>query len=152
MNEALLRLAQRLHLGSADNKSLRLEFGLACVVRVEHLLEDPAVVDCLGAFSRHVRDGGAEVTELSALTVKAAELANQHQGSKSIDGCGHAAVSATFAVANAIAGKALQAADYAAYALVYAQSGYGAVAERESFDAEFGWQVARLQSIGKPRG
>jgi hypothetical protein len=40
-------------------------------------------------------------------------------------------------VANALAGKAFQAADYAAYAMVYGQGGYGAVADRESFKSEF---------------
>jgi hypothetical protein len=50
-------------------------------------------------------------------------------------------------VANALAGKALQAAEYAAYALVYGQGGYGAVADRESFQAEFSWQATCLASL-----
>jgi hypothetical protein len=60
---------------------------------------------------------------------------------------GHAAVSATYAVAHALAGKALQAADYAAYAMVYGQGGYGAVADRESFGPEFRWHVDRPRSL-----
>ena len=56
-------------------------------------------------------------------------------------------VSATYAVANALAGKALQAAEYAAYALVYGQGGYGAVADRESFQTEFSWQANCLASL-----
>ena len=43
---------------------------------------------------------------------------------------------ATCAVANALAGKALQAAEYAAYSAVYGQGGYGAASERESFEPE----------------
>ena len=76
-----------------------------------------------------------------------ANLANKHQGSESIDGCGHAAVSATYAIANALAGKACQAAEYAAYAVVYGRGGSGAVADRESFEPEFQWQVACLSSM-----
>jgi hypothetical protein len=62
-----------------------------------------------------------------------------------MNGCGHAAVSATYAVANAINGKALQAASYAAYATVYASGGYAAVADREAFEPEFAWQLAALK-------
>ena len=78
---------------------------------------------------------------------EADQLANQHRGSKSIDGCGHAAVSASYAVANAINGRALQAASYAVYAMVYAGGGYGAVAQREAFDPEFAWQVDTLRAL-----
>lgn len=80
---------------------------------------------------------------------EASRLANQHTGSKSIDGCGHAAVSATYAVANAINGKAIEAASYAAYASVYAGGGYGAVADREAFEPEFSWQVAALTALAE---
>src|SRR6188768_3718683 len=69
-----------------------------------------------------------------------------------IDGCGHAAVSGSYAVANALAGKALQAADYAAYAMVYGQGGYGAVADRQAFEPEFRWQVSCLASLAERRG
>jgi hypothetical protein len=78
---------------------------------------------------------------------EAARLANSHSGSRSIDGCGHAAVSAAYAVANALAGKALAAADYAAYAAVYGQGGYGAVADLESFAPEHAWQVRCLAAF-----
>ena len=58
---------------------------------------------------------------------------------------------ATCAVANALAGKALQAAEYAAYSAVYGQGGYGAVAERESFEPEFSWQANFLASLARQR-
>ncbi len=146
MNEALDRLARTLDLDAPANEHLRLAFGHACVRRVEHLLEEPAVLDCLHGLGRYLQ-GSISPAAFAELAAQAARLANQHQGSRSIDGCGHAAVSATYAVANALAGKARQAAQYAAYAMVYGQGGYAAVAERESFQPEFDWQTACLASL-----
>jgi hypothetical protein len=146
MNEALDRLAREIALDAPGNEHLRLEFGYACASRVKHLLEDPAVTGCLSGLGQYL-NGAVDRDELERLTEQASQLANQHQGSKSIDGCGHAAVSATYAVANALAGKARQAAEYAAYATVYGQGGYGAVAEPESFEPEFAWQVECLASL-----
>lgn len=146
MNEALDRLAKTVGLDEPSNERLRLEFGYACALRVKHLLEEPAVLDCLVDLGRHLSGAGGR-SSLEALATQAAVLANKHQGSKSIDGCGHAAVSAAYAVANALGGKARQAAEYAAYAVVYGQGGYGAVADRGSFDPEFQWQVACLSSL-----
>ena len=146
MNEALDRLAGELNLDAPANVQLRLSLGHACVRRVEHLLEEPAVLECLHGLGRYLQ-GALSTAELAELAVQATRLANQHQGSKSMDGCGHAAVSATYAVANALSGKARQAAEYAAYALVYGQGGYAAVAEREAFQPEFDWQVRCLSSL-----
>lgn len=152
MNQALEDLATELALNEPANERLRLEFGYACVLRVKHLIEEPTVAECLFGLGQFL-DGAMGRPDLEALASRASRLANQHQGSKSIDGAGHAAVSATYAVANALAGKALQAADYAAYAMVYGQGGYGAVADRESFQPEFRWQVDRLSSLaGKGNG
>jgi len=144
MNDALDRLARELMLDARPR--LRLRFGLACVQRVHHLLEDPAVIDCLAVLARHL-DGQATEPELEAAAAEAARLANHHPGSRSLDGVGHAAVSASYAVANALAGKALRAAEYAAYATVYGEGGYGAVQQRESFQPEFDWQVEALQRL-----
>ena len=146
MHQELDRLARELALDDAAQERLRLAFAHACTVRVRHLLEDPraaAALDGLGAYLQ----GALPREQLAALAEDVARLANQHPGSKSIDGCGHAAVSATYAVAKALAGRAREAADYAAYAGVYAQGGSAAVAERESFDAEFGWQVRCLARL-----
>lgn len=148
MNTALESLASKVGLSDADNESLRLEFGYACVLRVKHLLEDPEVEKCLTGLGSYL-SGQSNRESLKALVTESARLANHHQGSKSIDGCGHAAVSATYAVAKAIEGKALEAASYAAYAAVYGQGGYGAVAERESFEPEFEWQVNALTLLAK---
>ena len=146
MNHALERLARAHRLESPENERLRLEFAYACALRVRHLLEDPAVAECLAALGQFL-DGAIDRSRFDGEVQRANMLANQHQGSKSLDGCGHAAVSASYAVANALAGKVLQAADYAAYAMVYGQGGYGAVADRESFEPEFQWQGSCLASL-----
>jgi hypothetical protein len=146
MNNALDRLAQDLSLASEANERLRLAFGHACGLRVQHLLEEPEVEQCLLGLGAYLA-GATSREQLQAIAAKATSLANRHQGSKSIDGCGHAAVSATYAVAKAIEGKVLEAASYAAYAVVYAQGGYAAVAERESFDPEFAWQLHSLSAL-----
>jgi len=142
----LERLAREVALDEPSKERMRLEFGYACALRVRHLLEEPSVGECLFGLGQFLA-GSIGRAELNALAEQAVRLASQHQGSRSIDGCGHAAVSATYAVANALAGKALQAAEYAAYATVYAQGGYGAVADRQSFEPEFQWQIARLASV-----
>lgn len=150
MNDALERLARAVALDDAAHERLRLEFAHACAQRVSHLLEDPEVAACLSALGRFL-DGTLDRTGFDAAAERAAALANRHQGSKSIDGVGHAAVSGSYAVAKALAGKALQAADYAAYAIVYGQGGYGAVADRASFEPEFRWQVACLELLAGAR-
>ena len=149
MNTALEQLAVQLGLHAPANEPLRLRFGHACSVRVRHLLERPEVEQCLDELGAAVACAGT-IHNLDELRANAARLANQHQGSKSIDGCGHAAVSATYAVANAVAGKVLEAASYAAYAAVYASGGYAAVGEREAFEPEFNWQVQTLRDLAQP--
>ena len=146
LNYPLDRLAKELALANPDREQLRHEFGYACAPRVKHLLEEPEVQQCLLRLGAYLA-GACDRESLNKLAVEAARLANHHQGSKSIDGCGHAAVSATYAVAKAIEGKALEAASYAAYALVYAQGGGAAVADRESFEPEFEWQLSTLASL-----
>lgn len=150
MNEALDRLAKQLDLGAPANERLRLEFGNACTLRVKHLLEEPAVLEQLAILAEYLQ-GTLTRAQLDGAATAAVRFANQHQGSKSIDGCGHAAVSATYAVANALSGKALQAAEYAAYASVYGQGGYGAVSDPDSFRPEFAWQVNCLESLAAQR-
>lgn len=118
MNEALDRIARQVGLDDPVNERLRLQFGHACAMRVRHFVEDPAVADSLVGLGQYLA-GTLGREELDRLAQVAARLATQHQGSSSIDGSGHAAVSASYAVANALAGKARQAAEYAAYAAVY---------------------------------
>ena len=146
MNTELEKLATEVDLAQPGFESLRLTFGHACVTRVEHLLEESEVIECLHVFDRFLR-GEVELSTFGQAQQAAERLANGHRGSKSIDGCGHAAVSASYAVANAINGRALQAASYAAYAKIYADGGYGAVTEREAFEPEFRWQVSVLKKL-----
>jgi hypothetical protein len=148
MNYALDRLAKDIALADPGHERLRLEFGYACATRVKHLLEEREVEQCLLELGAYLA-GTGDRESLRELAAEAARLANHHQGSRSIDGCGHAAVSATYAVAKAVEGKALEAASYAAYAVVYAQGGSAAVADRESFEPEFAWQLSALVSLAK---
>ena len=145
MNHALERLANEVGLSNPGNETLRLAFGLACVSRVQHLIEDARALACL-AVLRDFVDGHADATALAAASQETAAIANQHRGSGSIDGTAHAAVSATYAAANALGGRALEAASYAAYASVYAYGGY-AVSDPSAFEAEFAWQVEQLREL-----
>jgi hypothetical protein len=147
-NSQLAELASSLALDDPGNEPLRWGFAHACVKRVGHLLEDPAVAACLAELG-HFAEGSTDRAALEAAAAEAARLANRHPGSKSIDGCGHAAVSASYAVSKALQGKALEAASYAAYAAVYAQGGAAAVADRDSFQPEFDWQAAQLRLLAQ---
>ncbi|MFI4928361.1 MAG: hypothetical protein ACHP7E_11870 [Burkholderiales bacterium] len=146
MNDALDRLARDLGLAAPEQAHLRYAFAHACVLRVRHLLEDARAGSCLAGLGRWLA-GECDDAQRDALAAEAAALANHHPGSRSIDGCGHAAVSATYAVARALAGDALQAADYAAYATVYAQGGAAAGADRDSVTTEFRWQADGLAQL-----
>jgi hypothetical protein len=146
MNASLDHLARELSLETSAQERLRFAFGFACAQRVKHLLEEPRVEACLAGLDDFLA-GAIDRPRLEELAAEATRLANRHPGSNSIDGCGHAAVSATYAVAKALAGKAIEAADYAAYAIVYSQGGAAAVAERESFEAQFAWQTGCLASL-----
>ncbi|POZ61605.1 hypothetical protein [Chromobacterium alticapitis] len=146
MNDALKALAAALRLDAPERETLRLRFGLACARRVEHLLENQEVQACLDGLQRYLA-GETDHAALDVLARRAAELARGHPGSPSLDGCGHAAVSASHAVAMALAGRALPAADYAAYAAVYGEAGYGAAATPSAFESEWDWQARCLNEL-----
>jgi hypothetical protein len=150
MNTELERLASRIALAASQSRELSLRFGLACAKRVEHLLEEPDAVALLRVLEQYVR-GQAGTETLTAAAEEAAAVANRHRGSNSIDGCGHAAVSATYGVSKALQGKAVEAAQYCAYAAIYAAGGYAAVADREAFEPEYTWQVQCLQELASNR-
>lgn len=80
-------------------------------------------MECLTWLGDHL-NGGIDAAELERYADEASHLASRHPGSQSTDRCGHAAVSATYAVANALAVTAGVAADYAAYAIVYGEGGH----------------------------
>ena len=146
MTDALTPALQASEARVPQPEALRLAFAHACAERVRHLLEDEAVVRCLDTLAAYVQ-GQAGRAALDGAARQAAALANSHQGSRSLDGVGHAAVSASYAVAHALAGRAVQAADYAAYAAVYGSGGYGAVGDFASFAPEKAWQLARLEQV-----
>jgi hypothetical protein len=150
MNHRLEQLAQACRLQESGSEPLRLAFGLACVERVAHLLEEPKAVECLDVLRAAVAGGPRAAAALAEARVAIADIASKHQGSNSIDGTAHAAVSATYAVANALAGRPLEAASYAAYATVYAYGGY-AVKDPTAFEAEFEWQVGKLRDLSQER-
>ena len=145
MNIELHALAAAHSLADENHLALRLKLGLACANRVRHLLEEPRAAELLDVLQAFV-DGRSDDASLARAADEAAQLANHHRGSTSIDGTQHSAVSATYAVANALAGKALDAAEYAAYATVY---GYGvyAVSDPDSFAPEYRWQVSTLEAL-----
>ena len=145
MNESLQELAKQLRLDDGDRENLRYAFGYACAARVGHLLEEPRAVDCLDVLRRYV-SGEADVSHRTDAAAEAATLANGHPGSSSIDGAAHAAVSATFSLAKALAGQPVEAASYAAYATVYA-SGASNVTDPGAFEPEFAWQRTELQRL-----
>jgi hypothetical protein len=147
VNEELDALAAAVHLMDDEHADLRLAFGLACVQRVVHLLEDPRAVAAVETLQAFV-DGQCDASALLAARREVEAVARSHPGSRSIDGAAHAAVSATNAVARALAGRALDAASYAAYATVYAYSG-SAVMDPSAFEGEFRWQVQELKRLAE---
>jgi hypothetical protein len=150
VNAELDKLAAEVGLADSGNGRLRLKFAFACASRVRHLLEEPDAMASLDALDDFVH-GRLDASGFDSYVAKADVVANHHAGSKSLDGSAHAAVSATYAVANALAGKALQCASYAAYATVYAYGGY-AVSDPQAFEPEFTWQVDTLRSMAAARG
>lgn len=132
------------------NLETRLRFCLACCKRVLHLLERPEIVVVLQALEEALNRADL-AHALPALVAQSAQLANSHPGSRSLDGVGHAAVSASYACAKAIEGRARQAAEYAAYAMVYGEGGYGATSDPAAFDPEFNWQSEQLRVLLKQR-
>ena len=147
MNAALESQLRHAGLLADDQWRVQAAISIALVERVRHLLEDDAVIACLDDAQAWVRRAGSRA-ELKALADRAAGLARSHPGSRSIDGTAHAAVSATHAVAAALKPHVLDAANYAAYAAVYAYSA-SAVTQPEAFASEHAWQArvaARLTS------
>ena len=145
MNAELQALALRWGLNAPEHWRLRAQLGLAFAARVEHLLEEPAVIDVLARGVQWQETGGS-ADDLRQLAMHASRLAASHPGNKSIDGTAHAAVSASHAVAHALRGGFAQAADYAAYAAVYAYAA-SAVTDPGAYRDEHAWQVATLRKM-----
>jgi hypothetical protein len=145
MNATLNELTKQLQLEASGNKTLRWAFAYACANHVRHLVEHPGALAALDVLARYV-NGDASEAEREAAATSAAQIAQHHHGSASIDGTAHAYVSATYAVAKALAGKAIEAADYSAYATVYNYGAY-ALKDPSSFDPVHRWQVETLNEL-----
>jgi len=142
ITKKLNQLAQQLELDCDSNFKLRIEFGVACAEHVEHLLTDQSIIDLLAVGKGFVHNRVSE-ENLKQAAQQAMKLARTHPGSGSIDGAGSAAVSSSFGVAAALAGNALVAAEYTAYASVYAYAGF-AVSDLSAYTEVHDWQYNKL--------
>ena len=143
----LTRLAEEIDLDCADQFKLRISFGVACMERVEHLLTDSSMIEML-AIGKAFVSGKCNERELEKAAGKASEVARSHPGSSSLDGAGSAAVSTSHGVAAALAGRALVAAEYSAYASVYSYASH-AVTDLAAYEDAHAWQVNKLQELAK---
>jgi hypothetical protein len=143
----LIRLAEKIGLDNADQFKLRIAFGITCIERVEHLLTDSSMVEMLSIGKTFVL-GKCNKHELEEAAVKASVIARSHPGSGSLDGAGSAAVSTSHGVAAALAGRALVAAEYAAYASVYAYASH-AVTDLAAYEDEHSWQIIKFRELAK---
>src|ERR1700712_1868566 len=101
MNADLRKLAEQLDLDAPGQRLHSLRFAQACVERVKHQLEEEEAFAACQAFCDYL-DGRLDEASFEAVAAHVLVVANQHRGSKSIDGSQHAAVSATYALAKAI--------------------------------------------------
>lgn len=143
----LKQLARRLQLDREENFDLTFRFGIECAQRVRNLLVDDTIRELLAVGERYLA-GAVSRQELEEAADRAAQLATGHQGSNSMDGSGGAAVSACHGVASALAGRALEAAEYAAYARVYSYASY-AVTDLSAYADEHTWQVRTLGRLAE---
>ena len=143
----LIQLSRNLELDREDKFKLRIAFGVACIERVEHLLTDHSLVECLSKGKAFLQLK-CSVDDLSVAASKSSELARGHSGSNSIDGTGSAAVSTSHGVAAALAGNALIAAAYAAYASVYSYASH-TVTDISAYADEHAWQLTKLQTLAE---
>lgn len=147
MNSELRELAASHHMDDPEYRSFRVRFALLCVEHIRELITDNDALKLLTCATALFSTGAPTRSAWQEMSAEAAVLASSHQGnsgSEALDGGGHAAVSATFALARALDGDAWHAAEYAAYAKVYAYSGH-AVTDPDAFRAEYGWQVRTLK-------
>ena len=145
MNSELRTLVDRVGLNTPEMERTRFEFCFACASRINHLLELDEALSAYQDFKSYL-EGQLSQADFENLQTSIFSIANKHQGSKSLDGTKHSAVSATYALANAINGNAVAAAEYAAYSQTYGYGGY-AVSDLDSYQEEYSAQVATLQEL-----
>jgi hypothetical protein len=128
----------------------QLRFALSCVDEVACNLEDETAIKALAKFREIVAGEPILLHEkLLNLAQELNKIASEHQGSKSIDGTRHAAVSATYALAKAVNNRPIDAAAYAAYSLVYGYGGY-AVNDPDAFTEVHQRQMSYLKELSSP--
>lgn len=145
MNNELRTLVDQIELNAPEMERVRFEFCFACASRINHLLELDEALSAYQDFKSFL-EGELNLVEFENLQKSIFSIANKHQGSKSLDGTKHSAVSATYALANAINGNAVAAAEYAAYSKTYGYGGY-AVSDLESYQEEYSEQVNILKRL-----
>jgi hypothetical protein len=145
MNIELRSQVDKVGLNTPEMERVRLEFCFACASRINHLLELDEALLAYQDFKSYL-DGQLNQVDFEALQKSIFNIANKHQGSTSLDGTKHSAVSATYALANAINGNAVAAAEYAAYSKTYGYGGY-TVSDLESYQEEYSAQVTILKEI-----
>jgi len=126
---------------------LRFQFALQCMDEVASNLEEDLAVDSFKKFKHlvnHFNDDSKDA--LTKLAIEMQKVAQSHPGSKSIDGTRHAAVSATYALAKAVEGDAVQTAAYAAYSSIYGYGGY-AVNDPDFFSEVHNKQLEKLRQL-----
>lgn len=145
MNSELRTLVDQMGLNAPEMERMRFEFCFACASRINHLLELDETLSAYQDFKSYL-EGELNLVEFEILQKSIFSIANKHQGSKSLDGTKHSAVSATYALANAINGNPIAAAEYAAYSKTYGYGGY-AVSDLESYQEEYSEQVNILKRL-----
>jgi hypothetical protein len=149
MNRQLRALVENVGLTTPEMEKTRFEFCFACASSINHLLELDETISAYQDFKSYL-EGKVTQVEFEDLQKSIFSIANKHQGSKSLDGTKHSAVSATYALANAISGNAVAAAEYAAYSKTYGYGGY-AVSDLDSFQEEYTEQVKILKRLLEKR-
>ena len=145
MNSELRALVDKVGLMTPEMERMRFEFCYACACSISHLLELDEAISAFQDFKSYL-EGKVTQVEFEDLQKSIFNIANKHQGSKSLDGTKHSAVSATYALANAMNGNAVAAAEYAAYSKTYGYGGY-AVGDLESYQEEYTEQVKILKKL-----
>ena len=149
MNAELRALVKELGLNNPQMEAIRYKFCFACASRIAHLLEQDEAITAYKDFGSYL-NGELDKQKFELLQKTILEIANKHPGSKSLDGTKHSAVSATYALANAINGNPVAAAEYAAYSKTYGYGGY-AVSDLESYQEEYSEQVKILKRLLEER-
>ncbi len=145
MNRRLRTLVHDTDFKSDCYEKEQLEFGLACIDRIAHLLIDERLISTTECTRQFINDKVSSDTHQKHIQ-QAKEIAQSHAGTNGIDGAGNAAVSATFALTKALAGDVINGAEYAAYAMIYSYASH-TVTDPNAYKVEYEWQVAALQKI-----